>query len=124
MRWLFLSLALIAVTPAAAHNVDCNNESQPVEFHSGCCGKEDYRALRPNEVRPDGPGYDVFLDGKWREAIQENTNEWLIAQPTGAACWGIWYRQGKKDGATMSWTSHNGNTDMYHFYCLEQPVLF
>src|ERR1700729_2096750 len=80
---------------AHAHNLDCNNDSVPTEMKSGCCGKEDYRALKPNQVRAHGDGYDVFLDGKWRPVVHDN--QLIIAQPTGAPCWGVWYRQGKKD---------------------------
>ena len=119
-----VGLPLAFSVPALAHNVNCNNETQAVQALSGCCGKEDYRALQPNEVRPDGIGWDVFLDGHWRQARHADSGgQWLIAQPTLAACWGIWYRRGNRDGSSETWTDHNGNTEDYNFYCLEQPSL-
>ena len=128
MRRLLRSTAIgLLMSPIAAHahNVDCNNGTQPTQALSGCCGKEDYRALLPNEVRVDGIGFDVFLDGKWHRAMHAGTDDWLIAQPTAAACWGIWYRRGRKgDGGSEVWLNHDGNTEDYNFYCLEQPVVF
>jgi hypothetical protein len=116
------AVALALASPAAAHNLDCDNKTQAVQALSGCCGKEDYRALRPNEVRADGAGWDVFIDGQWRQAKHAGSADWIIAQPTLAACWGIWYRRGNNTGSGEFWLDHNGNTEDYDFYCLEQPA--
>lgn len=123
-RWLTAMILSLAPCAAFAHPLNCNNETQPAVVMSGCCGKEDYRALQFNEVRPDGEGWDVFLDGKWHEARQRYGGPWLIAQPTVAGCWGIWYRRGRMDadGKNEIWSDHDGNTDDYAFYCLEQPA--
>lgn len=122
MIWL-IALLILFPTACFAHNVDCNNKTVPVALMSGCCGKEDYRALQFNEVRADGEGWDVFLDGKWRQARHADSGgQWLIAQPTVAACWGIWYRRGKKTGSGEEWIDHDGDTEDYNFYCLEQPA--
>lgn len=127
MRLVILVAMFVCAAPALApaHGVDCNNDTQPLEIKSGCCGSGDYRALQFNEVRPDGDGFDIFLDGKWRQAIGHMVSGekgWLIAQPTGAACWGIWYRRGKRDGDNEQWIDHDGNTEDYSFYCLERPA--
>jgi hypothetical protein len=134
---VFLAAAFVTlgIAQAGAHNVDCDNRTAPLEVKSGCCGTEDYLALKPNEVREDGYDqtkdgvvvyhYDVWIDGKWRQAKHSNAGgEWIIAQPTGAACWGVWYRRGNRNGGTEMWTGHDGNTDDYAIYCLEQPAVF
>ena len=125
-RWilgtvLFSAALSLSIDRASAHDTDCNGKAQPAVVMSGCCGKEDYRALKPDEVRADGQGWDVFLDGKWREA-RHSDKMWLIAQPTLSACWGVWYRRGHMEGTQEYYTSHEGDTDDYAFYCLEQPA--
>jgi hypothetical protein len=127
-----VALALSLSAPAFAHSVDCNNNTAPLEVKSGCCGSGDYRALQSNEVRVDGDGFDVFLNGKWRKAIHFETKTWLIAQSTGASCWGIWYHHGLRTGTGELWAGPQepasqkgyGETDDYDFYCLEQPATF
>lgn len=126
---IYLAAGLALYAPAAmAHDTDCNGKSQPAVILSGCCGKEDYLALKSDEVRADGQGWDVFIDGAWRQAVHSDGDGkmvWLIAQPTLSACWGVWYRRGHREGAMVYYNDHGGHStdvDDYVFYCLEQPA--
>lgn len=119
----FCAMSLVLTVSAQAHNTDCNGKTQPAALMSGCCGEEDYRALKATEVRPDGLGWDVWLDGKWREVrANHKPYVWIVAQPTLAACWGVWYRKGTHVGPNVYYYNHDGNADAYAFYCLEQPA--
>jgi len=124
------SIALAALSPAQAHDLDCRGNPVPAHIKIGCCGAGDALQLQPGQWRGDDDrGYEVLIDGAWRPVVhtqpipgsQVRVVEKIKALPSDDGCEWVWYR--RKDTKAGLWLSRFGDGP-YNFYCLQLNMGF